>query len=72
MNVIICDQLHELVMKLPVGKLTLAYALLADLTKKEDDEILPKSNVMNLPGPTIHCAPDTAKSIPVPKGAKNA
>ncbi len=33
MNVITYDQLHELVMKLPAGKLSLAYPLLAGLTE---------------------------------------
>ena len=34
MNEITYSQLHELVMRLPARKLTLAYNLLADLTKK--------------------------------------
>ena len=49
MNVITYSQLNELVMKLPAGKLSLAYSLLADLTKKEGDEILSKSDFMSLP-----------------------
>ncbi len=49
MNAITYSQLHELVVRLPAGKLPLAYNLLADLIKKEEDEILPKSDFMNLP-----------------------
>jgi len=49
MDVITYSQLHELVMKLPAGKLSLAYNLLADLSKKKEDKILPQSDFMNLP-----------------------
>ena len=49
MDVITYSQIHELVMKLPAGKLSLAYNLLVDLIKKKEDEILSQSNFMNLP-----------------------
>jgi ribulose 1,5-bisphosphate carboxylase large subunit-like protein len=49
MNIITYSQIHELVMRLPAEKLSLAYNLLIDLTKKKDDEILTQSDFMNLP-----------------------
>jgi hypothetical protein len=49
MNAINYSQIHELVMKIPAGKLSIAYNLLMDLIKKEEDSILPQSNFMNLP-----------------------
>ena len=49
MDVVTYSQINELVMRLPAGKLSLAYNLLVDLIKKKEDEILSQSYFMNLP-----------------------
>ncbi len=50
MNTITYSQIQDLVMRLPAAKLPLAYNLLVNLSKKEEEnKFLPQSNFMLLP-----------------------
>ena len=49
METIAYAQIQELVMRLPAGKLPLAYSLLIELAEKESDELSPQVQFMLLP-----------------------